>query len=173
MLSKFFYSQYANPLKGDWCLTIQNDLKILELNTFSFEDIQKLKKTEFKKIINIAVRRKAFSDLLKIKNTKNKIKHIQYEAFKMQDYLKPHSLTNDEVRHIFLSRSRMLFIRDNYSSQYKKSELYCQSCLDNNTRESQRHVFSCSSLSSGELTCDNICYDDLFKHDLEEIRKKN
>ena len=86
----------------------------------------------------------------------------------MQEYFKPHNLTNDEVRHIFLARSRMLFIRDNYSNQYKKSELFCQSCLDNNTRESQWHVFSCLSLSSGELSSENICYQDLFEHNLEK-----
>ena len=52
MLSKFFFSQNAKPLKGDWCLTIQKDMKLLGLNTLSLEDIQKLKKTEFKNIIN-------------------------------------------------------------------------------------------------------------------------
>ena len=112
------------------------------MDTFNFEDIQKMNKNEFKRRVGEAVRRTAFSDLIQIKNTKNKIKHIHYEGLQIQDYLMSHQLTNSQIRFHFLARSRMLNIRDNYSSQYKKTELYCQSCLEKSSRESQQHIFT-------------------------------
>ena len=85
MLSKFFFSQNKKPLKGDWCLTIQNYLKLLELHTYSFDDIKKFKKTEFKSIVSTAVKKIAFSELSKLNIRKTKLSTFDMNILKCRN----------------------------------------------------------------------------------------
>ena len=51
MLYKFFRSQSSSPLPGDWALAVKEDLILLQLDHLSFEDIKRINKVEFRKII--------------------------------------------------------------------------------------------------------------------------
>ena len=48
MLRQFFDAQYSNPKKGDWCITVMSDIKILDLQSYSFEQIQLMSKRNSK-----------------------------------------------------------------------------------------------------------------------------
>ena len=49
-----------------------------------------------------AVRMKAFKDLIKVKNSHNKVKEIVYKEFEIQEYPKPNSFYNFEAQFAFV-----------------------------------------------------------------------
>ena len=68
-------------------------------------------------------RAKAFSDLLKLKDSHNKVKNINSKILEMQKYLKTKFLSNHEVKFAFHTRSKMLDVKRNHSKSY--SDLSC------------------------------------------------
>ena len=85
LLYKFFKLQKSKSVRGDWCLTVQEDLESLNI-TLTEDEIEKCSEYSFKKIVNTAIRKEAFSYLLTLKNSHSKVKHISYETHKMQEY---------------------------------------------------------------------------------------
>ena len=57
-LKKFLMLQVREPSRGDWASTCVNDLKELKI-TISFEEIQKMKKCEFSRILKVRVKENA------------------------------------------------------------------------------------------------------------------
>ena len=91
MIYNFLQAQMENPVKGDWILDVKKNLEELKLN-LEIEEIMVMSKLKFRKLVLEAVRAKAFSDLLELKSSHKKVKHISYEHFEMQEYLKSRSL---------------------------------------------------------------------------------
>ena len=112
----------------------------------SVEEIHNMSKLKFQKIVNKAVRAKAFSDLLKLKDSHNKVKNINFKNFEMQKYLKTKILSNHEVKFAFHTRSRMLDVKCNYSHSY--TNLSCPACrkdAENENVETQAVVIKVAS----------------------------
>ena len=61
MLYKFFESQMKSPIRGDWFLTIQENLVSLQLDKYDLENIRRMSKTQFKSLVDIAIKHRAFS----------------------------------------------------------------------------------------------------------------
>ena len=53
-ISKAFWAQRANPVKNDWCLQVDKDLKDFKLDHFSLDQIEKISKNLFKKFVKDA-----------------------------------------------------------------------------------------------------------------------
>ena len=166
LVNTFFKVQNSNPLKGDWILTVKDDLKILKLNTYNFDNIRLMSKLKFKQLVDTAVKKESYAYLLNEKNKLSKIKHIQYSSLSMQNYLQPNEITTEEARFIFLLRSRMINVRINYPGSYDKNDLFCNFCHDKNQPDDQQHLLLCAGLSLMEVSNNNIKYDDLFCDDL-------
>ena len=62
----------------------------------------------------------------------------------------------------------MLDVKCNYKGKFKKDNLYCEGCLNKDEEETQEHIFSCPSLSSGELITQGIKYNDLFSENVNK-----
>ena len=150
LLYKFFICQVKKPCKEDWVLSVQDDLKLLKLENYFFEQLKSISKNQFKKLLNEKIRVKAFEHLINIKNTQTKIKNIQYNTLKLQSYLNSSEVNSDSASYIFLCRSKMLDIKANYKGKYRKNNLYCESCLKKDIEETQEHIYTCESLSTGE-----------------------
>ena len=139
-----------------------------------YEDIKNMSKFAFKKLVCASVRKFAFNNLIYLKNEKTKSKDIEYTEFMMQEYLKPNQLTYIEACFIFHARSKMIYLRDNYRGQYKERDNYCQSCLDINITENQRHLYFCAALNCREVICTELSYEDLLKNNLvKQIQVSN
>ena len=69
-LSKVFWSQHNEPIKGDWWLTVKDDLELLQLNKFTLEDLKVMKKYKLKKILKENLKKIALNFLLKEKHEK-------------------------------------------------------------------------------------------------------
>ena len=98
----------------------------------------------------------------------SKIKHIQYETFEMQPYLRPNDITLSSARFHFQARSSMINIQGNFKSQFNSDKIFCQGCLNKNKEEKQSHIYDCYSLSSSEImqSDDDHQYSQLFCDDL-------
>ena len=73
---KFFKIQSQKPSKGDWCLTVQDDLETLEIN-LTEEEIQTISEYSFKKVVNTQIKKETFLYLTKLKESHSKVLHIK------------------------------------------------------------------------------------------------
>ena len=94
MVQRFFKAQCSEPIKGDWASTVKKDLDFLNIN-LSFDGIAKV---AFNALVKDAVRKKAFSELVKQQKEHSKGKEIVNKAFCLQSYLKSDSPMNNEEK---------------------------------------------------------------------------
>ena len=169
MIYQVLFSQIESPLQGDMWLSAKNDLKSLNMN-LTLHDIKSLSKYQFKKLVKNAVHNHAFIWLNEQKNTLNKIKHISYDIFKMQDYLQTDKLTIHDKKFLFAARGRGLFLRCNYPNRYVNSDLFCCLCFVTNTipqLDEQRHLLLCEELRDSNVIIEtNRKYEDIFSFDI-------
>ena len=165
-------AQIENPSKGDWILTIKEDLKELKIN-LGIEEIANSSKEGFKQIVKSAVKEVALEFLLRLKATHSKGSELEYDSLQIQPYLKADSvtpLTIDEKQFIFAVRSRMLDIKGNY--KFGQSNLLCRAC--HQAEENQEHLLECSELKNNEVVINSFNYIDIFGSDeikISEISK--
>ena len=166
LIYKVFQSQLGAPHKGDWVLEVQKDLLDYKIPD-TFEEIKKMSEYRFKKQVMKAVRSKAFEDLIKVKNSHSKVKHIEFKEFKMAKYLEPNTLSNTEAKFAFHARCRMLRVKTNYKQS--NSQLFCPVCKQEDIEDSQPHLLQCEALvSDNSLTKKVPEYNQLFSEKLEE-----
>ena len=143
LLLEFLRAQCENPVKGDWVLTVLDDLKELKIDA-NFDKIREISKEAFKKTVKNKIKEKAFQYLKEQQKTHSKARNMNYYELNLQSYLKPASdMTIKEKSFIFMARSRMLDVHCNFKSG--KSNLLCRKCLSED--ETQKHLLSCKALN--------------------------
>ena len=113
LLSQVLKAQIDDPVKGDWILTVKEDLASFDLNHLSFDTIKHLKKEHFKKMVKKSCKNAAFKYLLKEKEEKcvSKMSKLKYVELAMQPYFKSKILTRRKQILLFKFRCRMVFTR--------------------------------------------------------------
>ena len=66
LVSKVFYAQENKPANHDWVTTVKKDLEEFQIS-FSLEQIEKLSKYKFKKLVKKSMMQVAFENLLQEK----------------------------------------------------------------------------------------------------------
>ena len=74
-LRRCFEIQSRAPVRGDWALSVREDLNDLKIK-YSFSEIKQMTKTQFRKIVSDSVQKQAFIYLTEKKLCQSKIKHI-------------------------------------------------------------------------------------------------
>ena len=87
LIQKFFSAQNEYPAKGDWVVTVKQDLTDLDIN-LSFDQIKNTSKQAFKDIVKEKIKSSAFNMLTKLQQTKSKSKNLHYTRLELQAYLK-------------------------------------------------------------------------------------
>ena len=165
LIYNFLQSQTKCPVKGDWILDVQKNLSELGI-TESEDQIRTMSKFRFQAKVRKAVRHKALYDLLKLKNTHSKVKHINYSELEMQVYLKSELMSNHEAKFLFHSRSRMLPVKSNYGNSF--TDNFCPLCKKN-LEDTQTHLLVCDSLNDQNVLATNVPqYDHLFSSKVED-----
>ena len=116
-ISKAFWAQKANPVKNDWCLQVDKDLKDYKLDNFSLEQIGKMSKELFKKFVKEASKNKAFDDMIKEKEDLSKLGNNSYVSLKLQNYLISKNLTLRQKKLIFKLKCRMTKVGYNFGQK--------------------------------------------------------
>ena len=75
LLSRFFHAQLSSPGKGDWVLTVQEDIVSLEIS-MDMEGITATSQSRFKSLVRHQVKKKAFDYLQSLQATHSKLKVI-------------------------------------------------------------------------------------------------
>ena len=162
--NKFFKSQYKNRTNKDWITTVINDIQKLEIK-LSFEEIRKMKKENYIRMIKNKIMIKTFQSMEDHKGTHSKVKNIKYENMKMQKYLKPNSckMKIEDAQLIFKLRCRSTKVKMNLEDIYDNLE--CTACgLE---EESQIHIIQCKKLNENRLG-KRVEYEKLFNGTVNE-----
>ena len=116
----FLQAQIDSPMKGDWILTVREDLAHLDIN-MNMEAIAATSKSAFKIIVKEAIYKKALQYLQIIQSSHSKAKNLKYSKIMLQPYLQPSDakLSINEKQFIFTARSRMMDVLDNYKTGEK------------------------------------------------------
>ena len=75
----------SDPSKGDWCLTVEDDLEEFDI-FLDFQDSANIKKNKFKDLVKNACRQKALQDLKETKLKKSKLSKLKYCQLETKSY---------------------------------------------------------------------------------------
>ena len=161
LISRFYKAQVKDPLKTDWCNTVENDLKEYEIYQ-TYKEIKAMSEEKFKSVVKYKIKVKALQFLNELKSKHTKVLHIEHTTLSIQEYLLPPQVVEIQLaKFLFQSRTRMLECKDNFSHKYKLEEMGCP--LGCNTKDSQKHLFECDKLITSCVTKNNQpSYEDLF-----------
>ena len=139
LISKVYYAQKRQPVKGDWVTTALSDMK--EIDSDLTEDkIMEMNKKTFKDFLKKKIFELAFSELLKVKQSHSKGKEIVYDKLQMQSYLKSNDIKLEDKLLLFSLRSRTTESKDNFRTMY--GDASCNLC-SSNIPQSDRHLLDC------------------------------
>ena len=134
LVYKFLKVQDMNPSRNDWTVTVRKDLKFFNLSE-NFEEIKDMSKYSLKVKIKSEIRKKAFQELMDMRERSTKIRG-EYDELKMQDYLISKELSIDEKRTVFKLRCRVTEVKRNYRNKYPLN-LLCPLCGQHEDTESK------------------------------------
>ena len=156
---KVYQMQKSSPVKGDWSELIKEDLKLFELNHLTEDEIGKMKKVEWKKLVKDAMNYQAFKYLTDNIKGMTKAKDLVYDKFEMQKYLESDMLTKREKLLVFSLRAHMIKVGHNYGNKQ-----ICPLCQDPDTDDSQIHLINCDVLKEEcqDIKNKTVVYSDLY-----------
>ena len=166
LLSKFFHAQLSSPGKGDWVLTVQEDIVTLELS-MDMEGITATSQSRFKSLVRHQVKKKAFDYLQSLQATHSKSKVIKYSKLQLQSYLQPgtEKFTIQEKQFTFRARTRTLDLLGNFKTG--KQNIDCRAC--GKAPELQPHLLQCDKLANFDVISEPIVYDDIYSEDSHKV----
>ena len=144
MLSKVFQTQWKYPVKDDWSLQVQQDLKDLNI-VLNLEDIKKKSSFTFKKQVKIKSKEFALEQILKLKSKPSKMENLEYSELKLQNYLSNDLITVQEAKNFFKFRTRVAKFQANMKNNPGLS-LACPFCKV--IPDTQQHSVQCSVVKS-------------------------
>ena len=113
MLYKFFIAQWKHPVQADWTNEVKQNLSEFELPS-QLEHLESMSKNTFKRIVNKKAKEIEFKNLLENKQSKSKMKNLQFIEFKIQDYLLLETMNVSQARALFKFRVRMAPFGENF-----------------------------------------------------------
>ena len=155
MVYKFFMAQWKYSCKQDWAELVRKDLEDFDIPA-DFSMIKSKSANSFKTLVSKKAKVFAFRKLMSMKSNHSKLKDLDYNELKMQDYLKQSNLSVEETRIIFGFRTRMA----PFGKNFKKSatDILCPLCEKH--EDSQEAAFQC------QFVLQNICisgsFDELY-----------
>ena len=168
LLFKFFNAQLDNPVKGDWSEQVLLDLSEIDLQLTMLE-IKNLSKETFRVKVKKAIERAALIWLMEEKGKKSKVKNLNHDVLKMQNFLAGSELETAEKKFLFQMRSRMLDVKCNFKNNY--TNLSCPLC--SLKEDDQKHTLECSVLLHNitDVAIETVNYDDIFEDDIHKQAK--
>ena len=139
---KVFKDQWSHQLKYDWTEQVKKDMKELNIDFLSLEDLKKIKKETFKKEIKEKIRDNAFSQMMEKKTRLSKLLNLQYKELEIQEYLTDKNMTKEEKTMTFKRQVRMENFGENYRGGREK--ILCPLCYMH--EDSQPKSFSCKTV---------------------------
>ena len=141
MLYKFFIAQWEQSTVDDWSHEVRKNLADFEIPD-DLEWIKSKSKQVFSNLVKKKAKEYELGRLLKIKNTKSKMKNLVYVELKMQEYLELKNMTASQAKAFFKFRIRMAPFGENFRGGEKT--IICPLC--NKHPDGQEESFTCETL---------------------------
>ena len=145
------------------CFATKSHQKLIISCQIKLMTVEKLKE-----IVKKACEVEALKYLNKKKEGHSKVMHLSHTTWELQPYLQPNQISIAEAKFIFLARTRMLDLRNNFRNKYP--DVSCPNCYS--AIDDQEHLLTCTKLVDGvELVYGSIKYEDVFHSKLEDVVK--
>ena len=160
MLSKVFKIQWKYPVKDDWVLQVQQDLKDFDI-VWNIEEIRGKSPYSFKKHVKIKSKEFALEQLLILKAKHSKMENLEYTELKLQNYLSNDLISVQEAKNLFKFRTRVAKFQANMKNNPGLS-ITCPFCQVQ--PDTQNHSVLCHVVKSKIDVRGN--YRDIFLDDI-------
>ena len=157
LIYKFLWLQIEKPKKGDWASSCLKSLEYLNMN-LSIEEITKMTKNQFRKILKKFIHDKSIQYLLE--KRKSKGREINYSTLRMAENLLPHNenISIAEKQYIFSIRNRMIRIGDKFNIKECEKPCICGEQIDT------KHIYTCGKLNEENI---RINFEEIFKDNVK------
>ena len=156
MLFKVYKAQLSDPVKHDWTVQVQQDLKDLKIE-LSFEEMQHKSIEAFKNYIKKKAIEYEYLRLMRLKQQHTKMDNLRYTKLEMQPYLKVKNISSIGGQTVFRYRTHMANYRQNYGNNGPNNCPLCGLHLDN-----QYMAFNNCQVVKDNVKLEGK-YEDLFK----------
>ena len=137
-IKKVYLKQKDCPIKGDWYNMLVKDFEVIGEDMCD-EKVKSIAKEDYRKIVKEKIQVSAFKYLLEEKEkSKKKLKHVKYNNYMIQPYLKSKDITMKEKILLFSLRSGCHPAKLNFRKMNKNNLLCSLKC---DAEESQSHIF--------------------------------
>ena len=160
MLSKFFRTQLDFSVEDDWSRQARQDLADFQIPE-DLKSIESMSKECFKSLVKKQAKKFALNHFNELKKSHSKMKNIQHQELKMQDYLSLENITVNQAKILLKFRTRMA----NYGQHFKGTNKLSQCQLCDEHLDSQDTIFQCKTNKKNFNT--NFNYDDIFLEKIE------
>ena len=137
-IKKVYVKQKEEAVKGDWYKLIESDFKFIG-EDFDENSLKMKTKSEFKRWVNVKVRKAAFALYIEEMKGLSKIKTLEYTKLEVQEYLTSAMFNKQERQLLIDLRSKCHQSKENFRKLYKNN-IKCRFGCDKD--ENQRHVFT-------------------------------
>ena len=138
LIQRFFVAQWNYPHKHDWTEQVRKDLVDFKI-PIDVEFIKSKSKSAFKNLVKSKSKEFAFERFICSKEKHSKLKNVDYDKLKMQQYLKENKFNTADARLIFKFRTRMAPFRENFKGSHQSN--ICPLCEEH--PDDQNLVISC------------------------------
>ena len=163
LTKRVYKAQKLNPVRGDFCELVKSDIELVG-EKFTDEYIIQSSKKSLKTEIKSKLEEAAFKYLQTKQKKHSKVCNIKYNKLQTQQYIKCPVFSNAEVNLLHSLRSRMVNVKDNFSSKFQ-NHLLCPLC--ENARDDQPHLLECTELQNRmkteELSKGKVEYRNIFE----------
>ena len=161
LIKKVYDVQRLIHTKNDWYQLIVNEKEKYEIE-LSDEEVSKLSKFRFKRLVDKKVNTFAFQYLKEKASSHSKSTKILEEnenksMMKRPAYLKNSMLLKADCQLLFQLRSKMLDVKSNFSNLYN-NDTTCRTCRKAGIVEDEEHLLQCESLCE-EIEVSDVHFD--------------
>lgn len=160
LLYKFYSVQKSSPVRHDWVTQIDQDKELVNL-CLTDEEVIKMTKRKFKRIVKQKVISAALLHLNSVAETHSKSKNLIKSELKCEKYIMDPRFNTEEVQLLFQLRTRMFPVKSNFKNKHGNN-LSCVLCKIELC--DQAHQMSCHILQHfvPVLRSRNVDYNDVF-----------
>ena len=105
LIRQVYDVQKEDSKKGDFAQLVQADAELLNMVIIE-EDIEKMTKEDFQKVVKSATKNAAFAYLLSEQEKHSKYKDVRHTSLQLQPYLFDHTMSQDDIQLLFAMRTK-------------------------------------------------------------------
>ena len=158
VINKVYTIQKCHENKGDWA-KIVNEERIKYCIIETNEEICKMSKTKFRKIVKKKIKLHATKYLDDLAKPHSKSAKIRHNVLKKKSYFTDRRFSREDVQLLFQLKTKMINCKSNFSNAYD-NQLQCRMCEELDSVENEDHLLTCSVLNTEKY---DVQYSDVFE----------